>query len=107
MDSLVKQISDIIVSEIDPEKIILFGSRAMNQDNQDSDYDFLIIKSFSGNHRPYLKKVYTRLVDFDVPVDLILISENQLEENNNNKYFIYKNAIQNGKSVYEKKRIDH
>ena len=41
LESAVKR----IVVEYQPEKIILFGSRARSEERADSDYDFIIVKN--------------------------------------------------------------
>jgi len=43
--NLVSQIVDKIVIEYQPKKIILFGSYAYGEPNEDSDIDLLIIKN--------------------------------------------------------------
>jgi predicted nucleotidyltransferase len=42
-DPLEKAI-EIIIRSVDPEKIILFGSRARGDHNKESDYDICVIK---------------------------------------------------------------
>jgi uncharacterized protein len=41
---LLKQMVEIIVETVAPNKIILFGSRAKGMARADSDYDFMICK---------------------------------------------------------------
>ena len=48
-DGLIKYIIDKIVSEINPEKIILFGSHATGTATKNSDLDLFIIKDGVGN----------------------------------------------------------
>jgi len=43
--TLLKSAVKKIVDEYQPEKIILFGSRAHGDERPDSDYDFIIIKN--------------------------------------------------------------
>ena len=42
--SEIRKLTEVISKEYKPEKIILFGSMARNQANEDSDIDMLIIK---------------------------------------------------------------
>ena len=43
-DPVLRRIVEVIVREIDPDRIILFGSRARGDYKEDSDYDILVIK---------------------------------------------------------------
>ncbi len=43
MDRLPKGLLDQIVAHLNPQKVILFGSRATGKTHKDSDWDFLVI----------------------------------------------------------------
>ena len=43
-DPILRRIVEVIVREIDPERMILFGSRARGDHKEDSDYDILVLK---------------------------------------------------------------
>ena len=43
--NLISQIVDKIIREYQPKKIILFGSYAYGEPNEDSDIDLLIVKN--------------------------------------------------------------
>jgi predicted nucleotidyltransferase len=45
INDLVSQIVDKIIREYQPKKIILFGSYAYGEPNEDSDIDLLIVKN--------------------------------------------------------------
>ena len=101
-DTILKKVIPIIIDELDPEKIILFGSRAKGNQNPDSDYDILIIKQFSGNHRTYLKNLYLRLYGIGAPIDLLLVKKEVIEEHKNNRFYFYHEALTTGLPLYEK-----
>ena len=105
MDNILQKAVSVIVEEIDPDKIILFGSRAYGKPSSESDYDIMIIKDFVGNHRKYLKKLYVKLFDIGAPIDLVLVKKDKIEQNQNNIFFFYKEAIEKGLSLYDKKAI--
>ena len=48
---LLDKIKDTIVAEINPDKIILFGSYARGDHNDRSDIDLMILKKNPGNVR--------------------------------------------------------
>ena len=43
-EKMLARITEIIVKEIDPRQIILFGSQARGTPHPDSDFDFLIVQ---------------------------------------------------------------
>ena len=45
MDQVLGKAVEIIVKNINPDKILLFGSRAKNTSHSQSDYDLCILKS--------------------------------------------------------------
>ena len=44
MESTLNEITKRIVKEADPDKIILFGSRAKGEEKKESDYDICVLK---------------------------------------------------------------
>ena len=69
-----------LVSAAQPTRIILFGSRARGDADDRSDVDLLVIK-------PHVTDRYEELVQLNqvlrgllLPVDLLLMSENEFEE---------------------------
>ena len=45
--TLLQQMVDAIVDEVDPEQVILFGSRARGDSYKDSDVDLIVLESES------------------------------------------------------------
>ncbi|MEI9479476.1 MAG: nucleotidyltransferase domain-containing protein, partial [Deltaproteobacteria bacterium] len=59
-----------LLKHYDPEKIILFGSRARGESDNFSDYDIVVIKK---TDRPFLDRMQDMvpyLVQFDRPADI-------------------------------------
>ena len=50
-DKLINDMKDAIVREVDPEKIILFGSWALGLAHEQSDVDLLVIEREPFGHR--------------------------------------------------------
>jgi len=48
-EALLREIVGRLVRAAEPERIILFGSRVRGDHRQDSDVDFLIVKSGAGS----------------------------------------------------------
>jgi HEPN domain-containing protein/predicted nucleotidyltransferase len=67
-----------LVQGYDPDRIILFGSRATGQAADDSDYDLLVVKQTS--LRPIDRRIEVErlLVDRAVPLDLLVYTPSEL-----------------------------
>lgn len=99
--SLEKAIKSI-VETAHPEKIILFGSRAVGQGHQCSDYDLLVIKEGVKKKRLLAQEIYRKFKNLGASIDVIVANSQEVAEQRNNPYLIYSNAIKSGKVVYEK-----
>ncbi len=78
------------------EGIILFGSRARGDFNEDSDWDILVVVSEDIDRETYRElwyRVYRRL---NVPIDLIIVPKGKLEELKDSPGFIYYYALREG-----------
>ena len=101
-DKIVNKIINTILQVIKPDKIILFGSRAKDRAREDSDYDFLIIKSGIYNALKVEKAIYRKFVDMDetVSIDVIVATPETIERYKNVIGSIIKPAVEEGILVY-------
>lgn len=89
-DDQVRKLADGLVKKFNPEKIILFGSRAENKNEKDSDIDICIVADFSDKRE--FRKLISRYIydweglDFDVPVDIIVYTPEQWERLSQEKF---------------------
>ncbi|MGA2698184.1 MAG: nucleotidyltransferase domain-containing protein [Methanoregula sp.] len=98
-----KKIVDIIARSADPDRIILFGSRAKGtQDPQKSDYDICVIKSGVTHRRELAMKLYRDLYGVGVPVDVIVETPETFENARDNPFVIYHDIAEQGRIIYEK-----
>ena len=94
---------EAIVQVADPDKIILFGSRARGTHKEDeSDYDLLVLKRGVKRKRQLAQRIYLNFRNIGAPVDVIVADLNEYEELKKNPYMIYSEADKNGRTVYEK-----
>jgi HEPN domain-containing protein/predicted nucleotidyltransferase len=78
---MIKELSDIsrrLIKEYDPEKIILFGSRAEGKDSEGSDIDLVIVKETDKRPLDRRIEVETLLADRAVPIDLIVYTPDEI-----------------------------
>ncbi len=82
-ESLLRQMVSTIVSEVSPETIILFGSRARGEARPDSDVDLLVVETepFSPqrNRRKEAVRLYMALRNLGVSKDILLYSREEFE----------------------------
>ena len=91
-----------IVKRFRPEKIILFGSHARGTAGQDSDADILVVMPVKGSKRKKATEIDVALVGLDLPVDVIVVTPEELERNKNQIGTIIYPALREGKVLYEK-----
>jgi predicted nucleotidyltransferase len=89
-----------IIEKYMPEKIILFGSVARGEIGPDSDADFLIIKKRVPDFGADRIRELSRLIDRDIPLDLIVYRPEEFEERLNMGDPFLKSIIKEGKILY-------
>jgi predicted nucleotidyltransferase len=105
-DKALQEITDAIVREVDPERIVLFGSRARGDVTGDSDVDLLVVERGSfgkgRSRRAELTKVERALIRFAVPTDILLYSMEELERWRGSLNHVIGRALREGKILYER-----
>jgi len=104
-DSIQEKIDEMvrrIVKRVHPEKIILFGSYARGSATMDSDADILVVMPIKGSKRKRATDIDLALVGVDLPVDVIVVTPEELEQNRNRIGTIIHPALREGKVLYER-----
>ena len=104
-DPILRKIVEVIVKEIDPDKIILFGSRARGDYNEHSDYDILILKRGikPEERRPLQRRIRETLFNHKIyGVDVIVQETDRFYELKDIPFKVYFMAYREGKIIYEK-----
>lgn len=104
---LLQRIVEIIVQEARPERVILFGSRAKGTAGAESDHDFLVVVRQVRNEREVSRRVYRAFLEkkIGVAVDLIVVSASTLERHGESPFYIYREALREGKVFYDQKGV--
>lgn len=100
-DKILQQIINSIVELVNPDKIILFGSRATGKAKKDSDYDICVLKKNIKKRRKLSQYLYMNM-NTGIPVDIVVTTPRNLEENKDNWYYIDYDIFHEGKVIYEK-----
>ena len=105
-EDVLRGMTQLIVWEIHPAQIILFGSRARGDASSDSDVDLLIIldEEFGPDHPRHelLRRLRARLSGFGVAKDLLLHSRAYVEEWRGSLNHVVGRALREGRVLYER-----
>jgi predicted nucleotidyltransferase len=99
-------ISDIvrrIVETAQPDKIILFGSRARGDARSNSDFDVLVIKESSEPGYRRDAPLYLALAGLNAPVDVLVYTPEEVTDWSAVPQAFVTTALREGKVVYERK----
>jgi predicted nucleotidyltransferase len=106
MDAIEKNrlqnILNIIKTTVNPDKIILFGSRTVETFSKESDFDLLVLKSNISEPRKLSKKIYQNLICVGAPVDILVSSTEKYNELKIDPFLIYSEIDSHGIVVYER-----
>jgi predicted nucleotidyltransferase len=101
VDLILNEVICRIVEMAHPERIILFGSAARGERGPDSDLDLLVVKS--GVHRRRLAHaIYRNLIGVGFPVDVVVVTPEDIERYQDAPGLIIEPALREGKVVYER-----
>lgn len=101
--NIIDQIVERIVNTAHPDKIILFGSRARGDTNELSDYDLLVVMSFTGKRRDIMVEIDMALAGLGIARDVIILSPQEYEETQKIPGTISQPAAEEGIVLYERK----
>jgi uncharacterized protein len=89
-----------IVEVAEPERIILFGSAARGEMTANSDIDVLVVKA-NTHRRRLAQQIYLNLIGVGRPVDVVVVTPEDIERYRDSQGLIIAPALRDGKVVYE------
>ena len=103
----IKEVTDIIVEEIQPEKILLFGSYASGNPDKNSDIDIIVVVNKGLDKKNRMENVVrlnikTALPHLLFPKDFKMYSLEEYFILMKNKHSFLGNALKNSKLLYER-----
>jgi predicted nucleotidyltransferase len=90
------------VNAIQPEKIVLFGSRARGDARPKSDMDLLVIAQSREPRYRRSPPLYSALSDIPIPMDIMVYNPEEVWEWQNVHQAFITTALREGKVLYEK-----
>ena len=99
--NILKDMTSRLVKEFSPEKIILFGSHAWGNPNQDSDLDMMVVVSDS-DERPSKRaqRAYRCLRGINVPKDILVKTSKEINKFIKVKASLEAEVMERGKVLY-------
>ena len=101
-DDLIGDVVRRIVQAAQPDKIILFGSRARGDARPDSDIDILVIQNSTEPGYRRDAALYLALAGLNAPVDVITYTPEEVRDWSAVPQAFITTALREGKVVYEK-----
>jgi uncharacterized protein len=104
MDEKIQEVADKIAKEFQPEKIILFGSWAWGEPDEDSDVDLFIVKDSHDDRLTRRRKLRSLLFGNDFPpMDVLVYTPEEVEKSvNEYKNLFIEDILRHGKVFYVK-----
>lgn len=96
LDDLVKR----ILTVVSPVKIILFGSAGRDEMAASSDLDILVVIPEDSDRKSISRGIYRALIGYQLAVDVIVATEDDLHRYGDNFSLIYYSALHEGRQIY-------
>jgi predicted nucleotidyltransferase len=102
MDKVNNIVREVVKDIIPFVKILLFGSRARNDENSQSDYDFLIVTSNEMEAKEKISlrsRIRKKLLEKGIRSDILIQSEEELKAKNQIPGHIVKSILKEGVAI--------
>ena len=96
IDHLVHQ----IVEAVHPLRIILFGSRAREEAQSDSDIDVMVVMPDGTHRRHTAQRLYREIRGLGVPFDILVATPDDLAKYKDDIGLIYRTVLREGREIY-------
>ena len=105
-DTLLERMVQVIVDEVDPEQVILFGSHARGDARTDSDVDLVVVESTpfgEGRNRGVEEtRLWRALASFHISKDILVFSRDEVDYWRDSLNHVLARALREGKVLYER-----
>jgi HEPN domain-containing protein/predicted nucleotidyltransferase len=98
-DTVLEELTRVLVARFAPERVVLFGSRARGDHRPDSDYDLVVVM----NHQPETRQsLYNAVREVHAAVDFILDTPERFERRRDDVGTLEYVADREGRVVYDR-----
>jgi predicted nucleotidyltransferase len=107
MRKKLKKIEKEIVEALkpyNPEKILLFGSRAGKKFKRDSDFDLLLVKETKKPPSERIPEARLHLLKINFPFDVLVMTPKEIKKRLKMGDFFIEEILKKGKVLYEAKK---
>ena len=105
-DTLLARMVQVIVDEVDPEQVILFGSHARGDAGTDSDVDLIVVEAEpfgpGRDRRAEAVRLWRALAGFRVPKDILVYSHDEVDYWRDSLNNVLARALREGRVLYER-----
>ena len=98
---ILQDVTRRIVETAHPKRIVLFGSAARGAMTRDSDLDMLVIMPGPVHRRQTAQKILRQLHGVALPVDIVVVTEEDVKNSEQSGYSIIRPAMKDGRIVYD------
>ena len=106
-DNLIDEMVQAFVDEVDPEQVILFGSRGRGDERQDSDVDLLVVEAEpfgpKRSRHKEMVRLYQAVASFPVAADVLVYSREDVDYWRDSINHVLARALREGKVLYERR----
>ena len=99
---LLRTMTDRIVQNFQPIRLILFGSHARGEANPHSDIDLLVVFSEAPDKRKTAIEIRRALADLPVCKDIIVTTPNEISRCGHIVGTVLRSALREGQVLYER-----
>lgn len=98
-DPVLRDVVERIIEVASPDKIILFGSRAVGSPRPGSDIDLLVVARVP-HRRKTAQAIYARLYGVRVPVDVVVVTPEDVDRYGDRVGSVIRPALREGRVIY-------
>lgn len=96
-----KEVTRRIVASVAPQRVLLFGSAARGTLGADSDLDILVVMRGAVHRRQTAQKIYRDLQGVGAPVDVVVVTEEDIAKYGDKPGTILRPALSEGQVLYD------